>query len=421
MRTLHVDDTAEGAGRPLPVAADLQRGLLGEILIREGLITEAQLEAALELQREVDQDTPLGQLLVRSGAITQRQLNTVLDRYRKKYRLGDILVETEAITEQHLQVALDHQKKTGLRLGETLLLLNFITEEVLNQALCKQFGVTFVDLDRLVLDSSLAVVIDKDYAERHRIIPISKTDRVLVLAMDDPSDLKVMAEVQARTGCRVNVVTSTHAAFQRAFARTYGETPGMGIARQFEALTRAHEALRQEHEAARAALAELRRAHDVLAGEREAGTRALAEQRTRNEWNSQALQELRRAHEALRQEHEAARDGLGRLRADEAARVAELERACEALRAEREADGRRLAAQEERNAWNTAALEELRLAQARLRAESEAARAAGEAREAERDEVARTLARVREERDALLGEREHMVRELEVALGRLKA
>jgi len=181
---------------PLSVP-EARRGLLGEILIREGLINEGQLSSALGVQREAEPTTPLGQILVRQGAITQWQLNTVLDRYRKKYRLGDILVETETITEYHLQIALDHQKKTGLRLGDALLQLNFVTEEEVNQALCKQFGVTFVDLDRLVLDNSLALVINREYAERHRVIPISKTDRVLVVAMDDPSELSVVAELAA--------------------------------------------------------------------------------------------------------------------------------------------------------------------------------------------------------------------------------
>ena len=185
---------------PPPPAPEARRGLLGEILIREGLIIEAQLATALMVQRETEPTTPLGQILVRQGVITQRQLNNVLDRYRKKYRLGDILVETETITEHQLQIALDHQKKTGLRLGDALLQLNFVTEEEVNQALCKQFGVTFVDLDRLVLDNSLALVINREYAERHRVIPISKTDRVLVVAMDDPSDLGVVAELSTATG-----------------------------------------------------------------------------------------------------------------------------------------------------------------------------------------------------------------------------
>ena len=298
-----LDDTS-----PPPEA---RRGLLGEILIREGLINETQLSTALMVQRETEPTTPLGQILVRQGVITQRQLNNVLDRYRKKYRLGDILVETETITEHQLQIALDHQKKTGLRLGDSLLQLNFVTEEEVNQALCKQFGVTFVDLDRLVLDNSLALVINREYAERHRVIPISKTDRVLVVAMDDPSDLGVVAELAAATGARVNVVTSTHAAFRRAFARTYGESAEVGLVRRAEQLGREQEVLRDELQATKEKLVELRRTHDALLADREASTRALAEQRTRNEWNDQALAGLRDAHAALRADYDAVRATLG--------------------------------------------------------------------------------------------------------------
>ena len=301
---------------PAP-APEARRGLLGEILIREGLISEAQLATSLMVQRETEPTTPLGQILVRQSVITQRQLNNVLDRYRKKYRLGDILVETETITEHQLQIALDHQKKTGLRLGDSLLQLNFVTEEEVNQALCKQFGVTFVDLDRLVLDNSLALVINREYAERHRVIPISKTDRVLVVAMDDPSDLGVVVELAAATGSRVNVVTSTHAAFRRAFARTYGESAEVGLVRRAEQLGRDYDALRAEHEATKGRLVELRRTHDALLADREASTRALAEQRTRNEWNDQALAGLREAHAALRADYDAVRATLEKLRAED--------------------------------------------------------------------------------------------------------
>src|SRR5581483_10872666 len=290
-----------------PGGPDSRRGLLGEILVREGLITEGQLGAALRVQRDLEPSTPLGQILVRQGALTQHQLTTILERYRKKYRLGDILVETETITEHQLQIALDHQKRTGLRLGDALLQLNFLTEEDLNQALCKQFGVTFVDLDRLVLDNSLAAVIDREYAERHGVIPISKTERALVVAMEDPSDLRVVADLAGRSGCRVSVITSTHAAFRRAFARTYGESAEKGLIRRTEELARARAALEADHAATAQRLAELRSAHAALLAERETSVRTLAEQRTRNDANERALDELRAAHDRLRAGHEADR------------------------------------------------------------------------------------------------------------------
>ena len=247
-----------------------------------------------------------------------------------------------------------------------------MTEEEVNQALCKQFGVTFVDLDRLVLDNSLALVINREYAERHRVIPIStKTDRVLVVAMDDPSDLSVVAESVAATGSRVNVVTSTHAAFRRAFARTYGESAEVGLVRRAEQLGREYETLRAEHDANKEKLVEARRAHEALLADREASTRTLAEQRTRNEWNDQALMGLREAHAALRAEYESARATLEKLRlehADGTRMLTDLRDAYEVLTKEHAATTSQMAERQARNDWNLQVLGELRAAQDALRA-----------------------------------------------------
>jgi len=407
-----------------PSGPEVRRGLLGEILIREGLINEAQLATALMVQRETEPTTPLGGILVRQGTITQRQLNNVLDRYRKKYRLGDILVETETITEHQLQIALDHQKKTGLRLGDALLQLNFVTEEEVNQALCKQFGVTFVDLDRLVLDNSLVLVINREYAERHRVLPISKTDRVLVVAMDDPSDLRVVGELAAATGCRVNVVTSTHAAFRRAFARTYGESAEVGLVRRAEQIGREYEALRTEHEATREKLVELRKAHEALLADRQASTRTLAEQRTRNDWNDQALTGLREVHAVLRADYESVRSTLEKLRAEHSEgmqTLAELREAHEALTAEHATTADRLAERQARNEWNLRALEELRGAQDTLRAGHEALRNELALTQARGAEAEGRLLELQAAREALFADHAAIVREIEAVTNRLRA
>ena len=408
---------------PPPAVPETRRGLLGEILIREGLINEGQLSTALMVQRETEPTTPLGQILVRQGAITQRQLNNVLDRYRKKYRLGDILVETEAITEHQLQIALDHQKKTGLRLGDSLLQLNFVTEEEVNQALCKQFGVTFVDLDRLVLDNSLALVINREYAERHRVIPISKTDRVLVVAMDDPSDLGVVAELASATGSRVNVVTSTHAAFRRAFARTYGESAEVGLVRRAEQLGRECEILRSEHDATKEKFAELRRTHETLLADREASTRTLAEQRTRNEWNDQALTGLREAHAALRTDYESVRATLEKLRIEHAESMrmlGELRDAHEALTVEQGLTADRMIERQARNEWNLRTLEDLRAVQDTLRAGHESLRSELELAQGCGAEAEARLAELRASHETLLRDHSTIVREIEAVTDRLK-
>jgi len=159
--------------------------------------------------------------LVDEGAITQNQLSLVLDRFRKWPQLGYILIRSEVITKEILDAALDHQKKTGLRLGEALVELNFLTEEVMKQTLCIQLNIPFITFEKISIDRTLTKVIHKAYAEKHMIAPIAKIGNAITLAMDDPTDIKLVEELQSTTGFKINVVTATRAAIQDAFTRLY--------------------------------------------------------------------------------------------------------------------------------------------------------------------------------------------------------
>lgn len=211
--------TAPADGAPTPS----QERRLGELLVQEGLITQAELQQALEIQRGLEVPHPLGKILVEQKLITHRQLNLFLDRYRKRPRLGEVLIKTGVISPEQLDTALNHQKQTGQRLGETLIQLNFATDETLRQALCVQFNIPFVDLDTVTLDSSLTRLINKSYASKHLVIPVARIGNALTLAMDDPTYAAVVEELQAFTGLTINVVTSTQAKLLRAFTRQYKE------------------------------------------------------------------------------------------------------------------------------------------------------------------------------------------------------
>ncbi|MBI4011306.1 MAG: hypothetical protein HY359_03275 [Candidatus Rokubacteria bacterium] len=280
------------AGRP-----PARRRLLGDLLIREGLITRAQLDEALRAQARADEPRPLGEILVDRGVITQGQLNFVLDRYHKKYRLGDLLVETNAITEEQLELALAHQKQTDLRLGDILLKLHFLTEQEMRQALCKQLRVRFIDLDTAVLDQGLAALIPSAYARQHRVLPLRRAEDRLTVAMDDPGDLDVVEALEGSTGCRIDVVTSTHAAFQRAFDRLYPE--------EIESPA-APAAAGPEPPASAAGDA----VGDALRRERDEGARRLRELETRHAETVRALTELQTAHGALRRDWETTAEAL---------------------------------------------------------------------------------------------------------------
>jgi hypothetical protein len=389
--------------------------LLGELLLAEGLVTETQLDAALRAQAARADGTPIGQILVEQGALTPAALDVVLARYHKKYRLGDLLVGTNVITETQLQLAIDHHRRTGLRLGDALVQLDFLTEEELKHALCTQLGMDFVDLDRLVVDATLAVVIPKTYAQHHRLAPVAKTDGVLTVALADPTDWWLGEELQASTGCRVHLVTSTDAAFQRAFARVYGEEPAVGLARQHQRLEQAHALLSRELDAAVRALNELRQAQDGLITEQGEALRLAAEQSLRQEIQARALADLKAAHAALREEHEArsaAYAELSRAQAGTVEALAALRAEHARLLEEHRSTARALGEERERGAQLARALAELEAAHVIARREIDERLAAITALDAAYAEATRGLATLRAAHDALVVEHDRVVSEL---------
>lgn len=201
------------------------RTRLGLLLVDEGFITPNQLQEALRLQQESPQNRDdyqyLGQILVDKKFINPEQLRYVIKKHDKKTRLGDILLQCKAITEQELEFALLEQKKSGHRLGEILLKKSLVSDETMRQALCTQLNIPFIDISRFNIDSNLTKIINRDYALRHKIIPVSMTEDSITLAMDDPTDNEVVAELEMFTRLKINLVTSSRSAIQEAFKKLY--------------------------------------------------------------------------------------------------------------------------------------------------------------------------------------------------------
>jgi type IV pilus assembly protein PilB len=198
--------------------------LLGQLLVKEGLITEAQLEQALVIQQSAGAYIPLGRVLTEQKFITLKQLNRLLDRYRKRPKLGAVLVAAKVITTDQLQQAVLTQGRSGVRLGDVLRRLGLATEAQIKQAICVQLNLPFLDLRsfRLDLAKDLAKLIKPAYARRCQIVPIARLGDTLTLAMDDPTDAEVIRVVEASTGFVVNVVTATKAGIHHALAQVYG-------------------------------------------------------------------------------------------------------------------------------------------------------------------------------------------------------
>ena len=145
----------------------------------------------------------------------------VADAAPPRHRLGEILLANGSITEPQLEHALAQQESLKLPLGKILLRLNYVTDETVRQALSKQLGIPFIDLEKVTIDRRLARVINRSYARRHSVLPIAQVGRTLTVAMDDPTAAGVIDELMQLTSFGITVVTSSSRAIQRAFRRLY--------------------------------------------------------------------------------------------------------------------------------------------------------------------------------------------------------
>lgn len=160
---------------------------------------------------------------MKSEKVTQHPSSATGDGKRSK--LGEILVENGAITVSQLDHALSEQTSLKLPLGQILLKLDYVTDETMRQALGRQLNVPYIDLENVMIDRSLARVINPTFAKRHSLLPVASVGRTLTVAMDDPTATAVMQDLGRLTGFSVTVVTSSSRAIQRAFRRLYDDVP----------------------------------------------------------------------------------------------------------------------------------------------------------------------------------------------------
>jgi len=194
---------------------------LGELLVQQKLVSEAQLSAALARQRMDKDRVPLGQILVSQKLLTHRQLDTILDTFGKRLRLGEVLLRHGTITSEQLDRALASQRKTRGPLGQILITLGYVDDPAMRQALAIQLDIPYLDLDRMAVDRSLNKFINSNYAQRHAVIPVAVAGQLLTVCMDDPTQRAVVEDLNRSTEKAVTVVTASHESIRRALIRMY--------------------------------------------------------------------------------------------------------------------------------------------------------------------------------------------------------
>lgn len=145
---------------------------------------------------------------------------------RKKVRLGDVLVQNGVITEADLQRGLERQKGSGRKLGETLVDEGITTEENIARALSKQFHYDMVDLQNTEIPQEILELVPANVLKKHRAIPFEYSPdnmNVLRVAMSDPMDIGAMDDINIITNLQVEPVVATTGSVMLAIDRYYGQ------------------------------------------------------------------------------------------------------------------------------------------------------------------------------------------------------
>ena len=150
-------------------------------------------------------------------------------------RLGDLLLHIGLISQEQLDRALELQKGSKKRLGSVLIENGFITEQQLIEALEMQLGVEFIDLSKTVIPPELAQVLSKNIAKKHGVVPVRLDRDTLYLATSDPLNFMAIEEVRTATRKKVVPMIATAEAIDRAILTLYGNE---GAARAIEEMKR---------------------------------------------------------------------------------------------------------------------------------------------------------------------------------------
>jgi type IV pilus assembly protein PilB len=139
-------------------------------------------------------------------------------------RIGDLLVREGMITPEQLSKALQEQKQNGTRVGYNLVKLGFIQEIELTKMLAKQHKMPAVDLSRFEVDPKIAKMIPADLAQKNLVIPLKRDGRTLTVAMADPSNLGVLEDLKFITRYDIFPVIAGEYTLRNLIEKTYGAT-----------------------------------------------------------------------------------------------------------------------------------------------------------------------------------------------------
>jgi len=140
-------------------------------------------------------------------------------------RLGELLVREKLISLAQLRQAQDEQQRNGTNLGATLAKLGYISDSEITNFLSQQYRVPTIDLEEYEVDAEILKLVSKEQCEKHRVLPVSRTGNSLIVAMVDPTNLHAIDDLKFLTSYNIEPVIASETAIATAIEKYYNAGP----------------------------------------------------------------------------------------------------------------------------------------------------------------------------------------------------
>jgi type IV pilus assembly protein PilB len=144
--------------------------------------------------------------------------------YGMSQRLGDLLVREKVISAEQLEKALKNQKDTGGRLGSILVKLGYLSDEDVTNFLSRQYGVPAINLNYFEIDPAVVKLVPQETAKRYQILPLSRVGASLTIAMVDPTNVFAMDDIKFMTGFNIEPVVASETSILEGIEKAYVTT-----------------------------------------------------------------------------------------------------------------------------------------------------------------------------------------------------
>lgn len=198
-----------------------QKRKTGEIvscLVKQGIVSEKQVNHALRIRSKLASDITLLDILVELGYLSENQIKETLRRETLSMRVGDLLLELGYITKEKLDAALEIQKKENQnkKLGEVLIENKFLSENSFLELLSVQMGFPHIEPDILEIDRKLAAMAPVEWYRAHQFIPVKEEEGKPLIIFEDPLNKISLKAAQKFFGPDITIGVASHSSIVTA-------------------------------------------------------------------------------------------------------------------------------------------------------------------------------------------------------------